>query len=96
MTLTTWNIELEGKTHTVEVERHGWRPRHCVRVDGSEIFSGNVPVEFGRHISFELAGRVGTVEINVPGRLAYEYALTFDGQTIPIQSGPQRTTLLRG
>lgn len=94
MAKNIWTFALDGKPHRVELDHGFWSSRHRVLLDGECLFDKKVMLEFGAEVRFELDGHECIVHIDVPGRLAYAYALRIDGKPVP-QSRNSTDTLLR-
>ncbi len=89
MATRTWRFDLDGQTHTVELEHGVLTGKRILRVDGQVLVQSyrllHLLTDFGSRHPFRIGEHQCLVRIRLRAfsLLGYQYALTVDGRPIP-------------
>ena len=87
----TWTVEVDGKTHKVEVRRKPWLAIGEIKVDGARVgifaakaMSVTLSSHYRQH-PFEVDGTLFSVVIK-PNFFGYNFDLNLNGEILPPDS----------
>ena len=87
----SWNVDVDGRAHSISLDWSYWGGYRGVRVDGSVVDESTVPMRGRSEQRFEIDGHHAAVRTRPTSRLSPYFAieLELDERIVPPEPGPR-------